>query len=84
MGFNSGLKGLKGKCHYDAINLTSEEYVSYPTASCCECTTHIQYIYYNRRYFLTDRINVLQNMWQLSAYDTVTSVEVKMVSSRRI
>jgi len=46
---------LKGKCRYDTINLTPQDYVSYPTASCCECTTHIHYIYYNSRYFAIDR-----------------------------
>ena len=37
---------LKGKCRYDTIKLTPQEYASYPTASCCECTTQIQYIQY--------------------------------------
>jgi hypothetical protein len=61
--FRQPLKILNGQCRYDTTNLTSEDYVSYPTASCCECTTHIQYIYCNSRYFVNDRISVLQNTW---------------------
>ena len=71
---------LKGKRRYHTINLTYQEYVSHPTASCCECTTHLQYIYYNSRYFAIDgkvSYRICSNYQRM----TVIRVEAKMISS---
>ena len=49
------VQNLKGNCRYYTISLTPLKYISYHTASCCECTTHIQYINRNSRYLAIDR-----------------------------